>query len=101
MTITSLNTQAAALASAERMAVAYPGLPGAYLTSHSIAPNEVHALVDCPSHFEAWREALDIPTDAVTVDHVDDRVTLEFSMLRDGVDWRVFCVSYLGAGGAG
>ncbi|MFD9814479.1 hypothetical protein [Streptomyces sp. NPDC059080] len=101
MTTTSLSAQAAALASVEWMAAAYPGLPGAYLTSHSVAPDEVNALVDCPSHFEAWREALGIPTDAVTVDHVGDRVTLGFCTLRDGVGWRVFCVSYLGAGGAG
>ncbi|MGP4004312.1 hypothetical protein [Streptomyces sp. 8N706] len=75
----ALGTQAAVLAALARFAQTHPDLPGGYITTSSITPNEARVLLDSASDLEAWREALHIDTNDVTLSALNKRTKMEFT----------------------
>lgn len=75
----ALGTQAALLAALARFAQTHPDLPGGYITTSSITPTKAHVLLDTAGDLEAWREALHIDTDEVTLSALNPRTKLEFT----------------------
>lgn len=73
-----LGAQCAALRALACISEAHGDLPGAYVVSHSIVPEQIDVQLDAPSDFETWRAALGIDTSAVTLKHYDARRHLEF-----------------------
>ena len=66
----TLRAQQPALTALAELARMCPELPGAHLSTYQHAPGEVVVQIDAHgedrfSAFEAWREALLVPTDAV------------------------------------
>jgi hypothetical protein len=74
----AFGTQEVVLATLARFAQTHPDLPGGYITTSSITPTKAHVLLDTASDLEAWREALHIDTNDVTLSALNQRTKLEF-----------------------
>ncbi|MGW0600633.1 hypothetical protein ACWD11_26385 [Streptomyces sp. NPDC002776] len=84
--------QATVLVALAGLAVSHPNLPGAYFSFSDVLPDEVGVQLDSPNKVEAWREALNVPADQVTIRIRDERVTLRFEVTAYGVQFRVYAV---------
>jgi len=74
----ALGTQEVLLAALARLAQTHPALPGGYITTSSITPTKANVLLDTASDVEAWREALYVDTNEVTLSALNQRTKLEF-----------------------
>nr|WSX78217.1 hypothetical protein OH826_32855 [Streptomyces sp. NBC_00899] len=86
--------QTNALGTLLRLIDAHPELPGAYFVSHCFEPQRVDVQLDSPSALEAWREALNLPTDAIEPKAFPDpdRRELEVSAVIGTATIRVYAI---------
>lgn len=73
-----LAAQSAALHALANIADAHPELPGAYVVSHSIHPEQIDVQFNNPRDLEKWRASLGITPDTVSFMYYADRRHLEF-----------------------
>ncbi|WP_328914649.1 MULTISPECIES: hypothetical protein [unclassified Streptomyces] len=89
---TPFAAQTNALRALLRIAELHPGLPGAYVVSHSTTPDRIDVQLDTPSAWETWRETLSLPTDSVTHGLFSTREILECETTVDGTTVRIYAV---------
>ncbi|MFD4144373.1 hypothetical protein [Streptomyces sp. NPDC058572] len=88
----ALGSQSAVLAALARFAQTHPALPGGYLTTSSITPTQTDVLLETASDLEAWREALHIDTNEVTLSALNQRTKLEFTTHLGRSTVRIYAV---------
>ncbi|MFG2226135.1 hypothetical protein [Streptomyces sp. NPDC048644] len=92
MSAGTMAAQAPALSCLAGIAVSHPDLPGAYLVSSQVTANALTVQLKHPAHVEAWREALDVPAEALFMSRIGDQSSLEFQARRYEVVWHVYAV---------
>lgn len=63
----------------------FPSLPKPYVTIYSSGTEGFNLQLDHPSHFEAWRTALQLPTNPITLNASGGSVWLDASGVFRGV----------------
>jgi hypothetical protein len=86
----TIAAQATALHVLAHLADAHPGLPGAYVVTHSVFPKQIDVQLDGPADLETWRETLGVPTDAVALRHYASRNHLAFTAPLGTTQLRVY-----------
>ncbi|MFH9071491.1 hypothetical protein [Streptomyces alboflavus] len=95
MSTTTLGEQAAAIAACSVLANRYAHLPAADLkvsaviTPHAVTQGVTVSVHDGLDVFEAWREALDISPDSLTIQHLPSCLSLEGWTFTNGVPVRL------------
>ncbi|MFE4647690.1 hypothetical protein [Streptomyces sp. NPDC056707] len=74
----SISIQAAPFAALLSLTTRQPNLPGGYVSV--TAGGEASLLLDSPADVEAWREALDLPADAIACDMSRAQQTVKLSV---------------------
>lgn len=87
-----IAAQSNALRTLLRLSELHPQLPGAYVVSHGLEPNRIDVQLNSPSSLEAWREALNAPTDSVKSRPLDAKTQLEISAEVGSVTVRVYAI---------
>jgi hypothetical protein len=70
----------------------HPDLPGAYVVTHNVTPNQIDVQLNAPSDWETWRETLNLPTDTATSRSLDNRQLLECVTTVGEMSVRVYAV---------
>jgi hypothetical protein len=87
-----ISAQSTALRALLRLTEQHPELPGAYIVSSSTYPHCIDVQLDNPSALEAWREAVDVPTDAVHTKSLGEKTELEISANVGGATICVYAI---------
>ena len=87
-----ISTQSNALRTLLRLSELHPQLPGAYVVSHGLEPDRIDVQLNSPSSLEAWREALNAPTDTVTSRPLGAKTQLAISAEVGSVTVRVYAI---------
>ncbi|MER6486369.1 hypothetical protein ABT264_22785 [Streptomyces virginiae] len=87
-----LTAQAAVFAALAQLAELHPNLPGAYITTSQISPDEAHVLLSSPADLEAWRLALHADVDDVQLADLKGDWQLLFIAPLGRITLRVYTV---------
>ncbi|WP_435125311.1 hypothetical protein [Actinacidiphila sp. bgisy144] len=87
-----LAAQADALRALLHLTELHPHLPGAYVVSHNLLPDQVDIQLDSPGAWETWRETLNLPADSATHRAFDSREFLECVTAIGGTTIRIYAV---------
>ncbi|BBA99471.1 hypothetical protein RVR_6104 [Actinacidiphila reveromycinica] len=87
-----IAAQADALRALLHLIDLHPHLPGAYVVSHNLFPNQVDIQLDSPGVWETWRETLNLATESATHRASDTREFLECATTIGGTAIRIYSV---------